>query len=99
MNERDRLLSWGGVGFADPVDALPVPELFARQVRRVPDAVAVVFGDVALSYAELDEVSSRWARYLVGRGVGPESVVAVMVPRSVELIVAVLAVLKAGGAY
>ncbi|RDI64983.1 non-ribosomal peptide synthetase [Nocardia pseudobrasiliensis] len=97
--ERDRLLSWGGVHRGELRDGVPVPELFAARVQKTPAGAAVVFGDVALSYAELDEVSSRWARYLIGLGVGPESVVAVMVPRSVELIVAVLAVLKAGGAY
>nr|WP_213573219.1 AMP-binding protein [Rhodococcus sp. USK13] len=52
-----------------------------------------------MSYGELDELSSRWARVLIGRGVGPESVVAVVVGRSVELVVGVWAVAKAGGAF
>ncbi|QTJ65677.1 AMP-binding protein [Rhodococcus sp. ZPP] len=52
-----------------------------------------------MSYGELDEFSSRWARVLIGRGVGPESVVAVVVGRSVELVVGVWAVAKAGGAF
>ncbi|WP_349307540.1 AMP-binding protein, partial [Rhodococcus sp. IEGM 1305] len=52
-----------------------------------------------LSYGELDEWSNRWARVLIGRGVGPELVVGVAVPRSVELVVAVWAVVKSGAAF
>ncbi|MFD9591120.1 amino acid adenylation domain-containing protein, partial [Streptomyces sp. NPDC059980] len=77
----------------------PLPVLFERQVARTPDAVAVVCGDGVVSYAELNARANRLARLLVGRGVGPESVVALVLPRSVDLLVAMLAVLKAGGAY
>ena len=59
----------------------------------------MVADDVAVSYAELDGRSNRLARVLAGFGVGPESVVALAVGRSVELITALLAVLKAGAAY
>ncbi|MEU3994182.1 AMP-binding protein, partial [Streptomyces platensis] len=86
------------IGIVDG-DAVSVPELFARQVERVPDAVAVVCGDEVLSYAELDAASNRLARLLIAEGVGPEQLVALALPRSVEMVVAVLAVLKAGGAY
>ncbi|MER5506858.1 amino acid adenylation domain-containing protein [Streptomyces sp. NPDC002766] len=82
-----------------PVPGLTVPELFARQVEQAPDAVAVVSGDSALSYRELDERSSRLAAALRRRGVGPETVVAVALPRSVDLVVGLLGVAKAGGAY
>ncbi|MBM7169140.1 AMP-binding protein [Streptomyces sp. G44] len=75
-----------------------VAELFARQVARDPDAVAVVSGDAALSYRELDERSSRLAGALRRRNVGPETVVAVAMPRSADLVVALLGVVKAGGA-
>ncbi|MFJ4473182.1 amino acid adenylation domain-containing protein [Streptomyces sp. NPDC089424] len=81
------------------VPGLTVPELFARQVERAPDAVAVVSGDAALSYRELDERSERLAEELRRRHVGPETVVAVGLPRSADLVVALLAVVKAGGAY
>ncbi|MDQ0753007.1 nonribosomal peptide synthetase DhbF [Streptomyces africanus] len=73
--------------------------LFEAQVARTPQATAVTAGEVAVSYAELDARADRLARRLVRRGVGPESVVGVFMPRSADLVVAVVAVLKAGGAY
>ncbi|WP_131738712.1 non-ribosomal peptide synthetase [Actinomadura roseirufa] len=96
--ERDRVLS-GGDGAAAPVEPATIPELFARRVADRPDAAAVVFGERTLTYREIDDRAARLARVLAGRGVGPESVVGVALPRSPELVVAVLAVLKAGGAY
>ena len=80
-----------------PVTVLP--ELFTAQAARTPDAVAVESGGVSWSYAELDARSSRLARYLVGLGVGPERLVAVALPKSLEMLAAVLAVSKAGAAY
>lgn len=82
-----------------PLPGLTVPQLFARQVQRNPDAVALVSGDSALSYRELEERSSRLAEALRRRHVGPETVVAVALPRSADLAVALLGVVKAGGAY
>ncbi|WP_240468137.1 non-ribosomal peptide synthetase [Streptomyces dangxiongensis] len=77
-----------------------IPGLFAGQVARTPDAVAVTGpGGVRLTYRELDERSDRLARVVAGHGAGPECLVAVALPRGAELIVAVLAVLKAGAAY
>ncbi|MGB8942358.1 MAG: condensation domain-containing protein, partial [Streptomyces sp.] len=81
------------------VPGLTVPELFARQAERAPDAVAMVSGDREISYRELDERSDRLAEALRRRQVGPETVVAVALPRSVDLAVALLGVVKAGGAY
>ncbi|WP_068056818.1 non-ribosomal peptide synthetase [Nocardia xishanensis] len=73
--------------------------LFDAQVARTPHATALIFGNARLSYAELDARSRRLARELAARGVGPESLVAVAMRRSVDLVVAIYAVLRAGGAY
>ncbi|WP_198047089.1 non-ribosomal peptide synthetase [Kutzneria sp. 744] len=96
--ERERVVvEWNDTAREVPVALLP--ELFEAQVARTPTATAVVFESDELSYGELNARANRLARVLVGRGVGPERVVGVMLPRSVELVVALLAVLKAGGAY
>ncbi|MEV4617058.1 amino acid adenylation domain-containing protein, partial [Kitasatospora sp. NPDC049258] len=76
-----------------------VPELFEAQVRRTPDAVAVVCDGEELTYAELDARANRLARLLIDRGARPEDFVALSLPRSAGMLVAVLAVLKSGAAY
>ncbi|MFJ3897485.1 amino acid adenylation domain-containing protein [Streptomyces sp. NPDC090083] len=73
--------------------------LFAAQAARTPDAPALLSDDRTLTYAELDARSNRLARTLRRRGVGRDSIVALVAERSPEMITAVLAVLKAGGAY
>ncbi|MFI5589850.1 amino acid adenylation domain-containing protein [Amycolatopsis sp. NPDC051758] len=88
---------WNTTGLTTPLSTLPA--LFADRVREAPDAVALVFEDEELTYAELDARANRLAHVLIGRGAGPERVVALAVPRSIEMIVAELAVLKAGAAY
>ncbi|MET8543337.1 amino acid adenylation domain-containing protein [Kitasatospora sp. NPDC004799] len=93
-------------GWNDTVREVPVgtlPELFEVQAARTPEATAVVFGSGAarevVSYAELNERANRLAHLLVAEGVGPEHLVAVCLPRSVELVVSLLAIEKAGAAY
>jgi amino acid adenylation domain-containing protein len=74
-------------------------QLFEEQAARTPGAVAVSSGDVRLTYQELNERANRLARSLVERGIGPDSIVALLAPRGVGLLTAILAVFKAGGAY
>ncbi|MFF8717021.1 amino acid adenylation domain-containing protein [Streptomyces sp. NPDC015184] len=81
------------------IPPLCVPELFQLRVAADPEAAAVVGEDGVLSYAELNTRANRLARLLISRGAGPESFVAVAVPRGTDLIVALLAVVKAGAAY
>jgi aryl carrier-like protein len=76
-----------------------IHELFEEQVKRTPDATAVVHGDKSLSYAELNAQANRLAHHLRGLGVKPDSRVALCMQRSERMVVALLAVLKAGGAY
>ncbi|PSL97409.1 non-ribosomal peptide synthetase DhbF [Bacillus subtilis] len=76
-----------------------LPEQFEKQAALRPDAIAVVYEDQALSYAELNERANRLARMLISEGVGPEQFVALALPRSLEMAVGLLAVLKAGAAY
>ncbi|MGH3761345.1 non-ribosomal peptide synthetase [Actinophytocola sp.] len=76
-----------------------VPELLEARASTAPDAVAVRFGDSVLTYGELNARANQVARRLVARGAGPESVVALSMPRSLDLVIAVWATLKAGAAY
>ncbi|GAA4024776.1 hypothetical protein GCM10022247_56500 [Allokutzneria multivorans] len=97
-DERARLLEEYNATDRD-VAAAVIPELFARRVAENPEAPAVVFERETVSYAQLDDRANQLARHLVSQGVGPETIVGVALPRSVELVVGVLAVHKAGGAY
>ncbi|MFI2353023.1 amino acid adenylation domain-containing protein, partial [Streptomyces sp. NPDC019443] len=87
----------------DTVEELPeasgVHELIAERAAETPGAVAVVSGELALTYAELMERANRLAHYLRGAGVGSESVVGLCLPRGIDMVVAILAVWQAGGAY
>ncbi len=77
----------------------PVHRLFFQWAERTPDAPAIVWEEGSLSYGELAERADRLAQHLRGQGVGPETVVALCLERSPELVTAALAVLEAGGAY
>ncbi len=84
---------------ARPMPQTTLPALFEAQVARSPDAVAVVCGDESISYGELNARANRLAHHLMGLGVGPEVMVGICLERSVEMVVALLGTLKAGGAY
>jgi nonribosomal peptide synthetase DhbF len=74
-------------------------DLFEHQVEKAPNNIALVFEEQKLSYAELDARANQLAWSLIGDGIGPEDIVAVPMDRSLELVVAILGVLKAGAAY
>ena len=76
-----------------------IPVLFAAQVARAPEAVAVTFDGRSMTYRELEEAANRLAHLLAGQGAGPGQCVALLLSRSAEAIVAILAVLKTGAAY
>ena len=80
-------------------DATSIPELFAAHVARTPEAVAVTFEDRSMTYRELADAANRLAHLLAEHGAGPGECVALLFSRSVEAIVAILAVLKTGAAY
>ncbi|MFJ1932380.1 non-ribosomal peptide synthase/polyketide synthase [Kitasatospora sp. NPDC088160] len=82
-----------------PVPEATLAELFERRAARTPDAVALLDGGRELSYAEVERVANRLAHRLIRRGVGPERLVALALPRSAAAVVAQLAVAKAGGAF
>ncbi len=85
-----------------PVSFAPVETLvteFAEQVRRTPDAIALEFEDITLTYAEFDARAEALARHLVRCGVGPETLVGLAARRSIELMVGMYAIHKAGGGY
>ncbi|MGE2692117.1 AMP-binding protein, partial [Mycolicibacterium pulveris] len=98
--ERERLEAWGNRGaISAPVSQTSIPEAFAAQVARAPEAVAVRFEGSALTYRELDEASNRLAHLLMARGVRAGDRVGVLLPRTAQAVVAILAVVKVGAAY
>ncbi|MCK9394727.1 MAG: amino acid adenylation domain-containing protein [Methylobacter sp.] len=101
---------WSGVGraaralvakarAARPTDGLLIHRLFEAQAQTTPDKTALAFADQRISYGELNSRAELWAELLLQLGIGPECRVGVCAERSVELIVGLLAVLKAGAAY
>ncbi|MFJ5839182.1 amino acid adenylation domain-containing protein [Streptomyces shenzhenensis] len=91
------LVEWNDTATDIPVVTLP--DMFTAQVARTPDAIAITGDGPALTYAELDARSNQLARLLISQGAGPESLVAVLMDRSTELITTLLAILKTGAAY
>ena len=99
--EHTQLDGWGNraVLTRPTPPAVSIPVLFAAQVARTPEAVAVTFEGASMTYQELDEAANRLAHLLADRGAGPGKHVALLFSRSAEAIVAILAVLKTGAAY
>ncbi|MEO6196448.1 MAG: amino acid adenylation domain-containing protein [Thermoanaerobaculia bacterium] len=92
------LREWNDTAAAWPAESC-LHELIAAQAGRAPETVALSCAEGELTYRELDRAANRLARQLQAAGVGPETVVGVLAERSLELVVGLLAVLKAGGAY
>jgi pristinamycin I synthase-3/4 len=96
--ERQQLLhDWNDTSRAVPVVSFPA--IFESQAERRPQATALVSEAQQLTYAELNARANQLAHYLIAAGVGPESVVGLAIPRSPEMIVGILGILKVGGAY
>ena len=101
LSEAERRLQlerWNATAAEYPQDRC-IHELFEEQVRKSPEARAVVHEDRVLSYSELNAQANRLAHYLIGLGVGPDDRVAICVERSAAMVIGLLAILKAGGAY
>ena len=96
--EHNRLIH-GFNDTASPIAAATLAELFEHQATRTPDNTALVFEGRELTYAELDAHANRLAWMLIADGIGPEDIVALCLERSPELVIAILATLKAGAAY
>lgn len=97
-DDRRRLAAWNRTAADFPLERC-IHDLFATQAARTPDAPAIIFGAQRLSYAELDRRADSLARRLREHGAAHETLVALLMERSIEQIVSVLAILKAGAAY
>src|SRR5207244_1379909 len=94
--EQQQIVAWNSTFAAYPQDRC-VHQLVEAQVAQTPDAVAVIFADTHLTYQDLNRRANHLAHYLRSLGVGPEVQVGICLERSLEVTVAVLGVLKAGG--
>ncbi len=92
------LVEWNNTKTNYP-DRICIHQLFEQQVKRTPEAIAIVFGKQRVTYQQLNADSNQLARYLQKLGVKPEVLVAICLERSIEMVVGLLGILKAGGAY
>ncbi|GAF44670.1 non-ribosomal peptide synthetase [Rhodococcus wratislaviensis] len=102
LSQDERAQVLGEWATTEPAASSGVPtvaELFAAQVDRTPDTTAVVCGNDTLTFADLGTRAARLARLLIDAGVGPESKVGLALPRTSDMVVAIFAVMSAGGAY
>ena len=97
--EREFVLHGANATALDHDRSLTIPQAFAEQVARSPEATALVCEGASLSYAALDAAANRAAQVLVQMGVGPGTLVGLCAARSLDLVIGALAILKAGGAY
>ncbi|OTA15176.1 Amino acid adenylation [Xenorhabdus vietnamensis] len=99
LTERTQLLeTFNNTAVDYPQDAL-IHQLFEQQVERTPDAIALIFGENQLSYAELNQQANQLAHQLIASGVRPDDRVAICVDRSLDMIIGMYGILKAGAGY
>ncbi|ERT10386.1 non-ribosomal peptide synthetase, partial [Photorhabdus temperata] len=101
LSEAERTLlleTWNATETAYP-DQLSIHQLFEQQAEKTPEVTVLIAGDRALSYAELNTRANRLAHQLIEQGICPDDHVAILLERSIELVVAQLAILKAGAVY
>ncbi|NUT37524.1 MAG: amino acid adenylation domain-containing protein [Hamadaea sp.] len=96
--ERRQLLG-GWAGRQTPQTGQSLADVFERQAAETPERIAVICGGESVTYAELNRRANRLAHHLIARGAGPESAVAIVAPRSIELMVGIYGILKTGAAY
>jgi amino acid adenylation domain-containing protein len=95
--QHQTLVEWNATSRAFP--QVCVHQLFEAQCEQCPDAIAVVYSEEHLTYAELNRRANQLAHFLQTFGVGPETLVGICMERSLEMVIGVLGILKAGGAY
>jgi len=98
VEQQQLLFEWNNTQADYPLDKC-IHQLFEEQVERTPDHIAVVFEDQQLNYRELNARANQLAHYLQNLGVGPDVLVGICVERSLEMMVGLLGILKAGGGY
>lgn len=98
-NEKQKVIKKFNPNLATFPEQETISHLFEQQAARQPDAAALVFGSESITYGQLNRRANRLARILRAKGVGPETIVALYLPRSIEMIIAILGIVKAGGAY
>uniref|UniRef100_UPI0025C681EC AMP-binding protein n=1 Tax=Clostridium sp. UBA6640 TaxID=1946370 RepID=UPI0025C681EC len=98
-NEKNKILYDFNNTNVEYDSSLTIYELFEEQVKKTPNNVAVVFQDKMITYNELNEKSNSLARVLRRKGVKEDSIVGIMIDRSIEMIIGIMGILKSGGAY
>ncbi|MEL6468399.1 MAG: amino acid adenylation domain-containing protein [Cyanobacteria bacterium J06623_4] len=97
--EKKQLASWNQTEVSTYPLEKTIPDLFEEQARKTPDAIALIFSNQSLTYQSLNEQANQLAHTLQSKGIGPEDRVAVYLERSVEMVIALLAIIKAGATY
>ncbi|KAA1242340.1 non-ribosomal peptide synthetase [Aquimarina sp. RZ0] len=97
--ERQKLLHIFNTSYVEYPRDKTIIDVFEEQVKRFPDTIAVVFNDKKLTYKELDKRSNQLAHYLIKQGIKDEDLIGICIERSLEMIIGILGILKAGGVY